>query len=60
MNMDTREMEPGGPMKTRSFGGPPGSNRGNGPKPEDVKPLVDPKAKVNATDSKKAAPKPAP
>lgn len=57
MNLDTRELEPGGPMKTRSFGGLPGSNRGNGPKPEDVKPLVDPKAKNSPFDPKKPDPK---
>ncbi|HLX63112.1 MAG TPA: hypothetical protein VKX17_17715 [Planctomycetota bacterium] len=59
MNMTTSEMEPGGPMKQRTFAAPPGSNRGNGPKPEDVKPLPDPKAKPTPNDpNAKASPKP--
>lgn len=58
MNLDTRELEAGGPMKTKSFAGPPGSNRGNGPKPEDIKPLPDPKAKSSPfVDPKKPAAK---
>ncbi len=57
MNLDTRELEAGGPMKTKSFAGPPGSYRGNGPKPEDIKPLVDPKAKSSPfVDPKTAKP----
>ena len=57
VHLNDNEMEPGGPMKRRTFAGPPPSNRGNGPKPEDVKPLPDPKAgKSITTESKPKTP----
>ncbi len=52
ITLDTQDLKAGGPMKMRSFMGPPASNRGNGPKPEDIKPIPDAHAKPVTPDPK--------